>query len=280
MFTQLTDSAKAFVFYGIAVVLTVMVTLVVSRLGELTADFLHMYGPTLATLLMLLVVTRDGRSRQAWRALGVQRAGWRSWPLALLAPLAIMTTVYGIVWSSGVGHAAVPEGWTLGSYAPDFLIDLAFASVLALGEEIGFRSYLLPRLMSLGTTRALLLSGLLHGLWHFPFMLWSGYFPFHGSWLVIGPLFALILTGAGVFYGYLRITSGSVWPSTIAHAAFNSFLGLFGTLTITSSPIALDYLGGETGAVTLAVTALTACWLLYRLRQRRGILALPLPAGV
>src|SRR5215212_7535591 len=69
MFTQLTDSAKAFVFYGIAVILTVMVTLAVSRLGELTAYFLHMYGPTLATLLMLLVVTRDGRSRAAWRAL-------------------------------------------------------------------------------------------------------------------------------------------------------------------------------------------------------------------
>jgi uncharacterized protein len=278
MFTHLTDTAKAFVFYGIAFVLTLSVSLAAPIFGNATM-LLHMYSPTIAVVLMLLVVTRDGRARAAWRSLGLHRAGLRSWPLALLGALAMLTSVYAIVWSSGVGRAAMPDGWTLATIPADLLIGLAISAVFALGEELGFRGYLLPRLMHFGTTRALLLSGLLHSLWHFPLMLLTGYFPMQGSWLVIGPIFTLILTAAGVFYGYLQITSGSVWPATLAHGAINTLLNLFKAFTITASPVALEYLAGETGVLTLAATALGAAWLLYRLRQRRGILAVPLPAG-
>jgi uncharacterized protein len=42
--------------------------------------------PALATVIMLLVVTRDGRSRQGWRSLGLHRLGLRLWWIAILGP--------------------------------------------------------------------------------------------------------------------------------------------------------------------------------------------------
>jgi hypothetical protein len=48
---------------------------------------------------------------------------------------------------------------------------------------------------------------------------------------------------------------------------------------VTATPLALQYLAGETGALTLVATALAAGVILYRLRQRRGTRAVQLPSG-
>jgi len=87
------------------------------------------------------------------------------------------------------------------------------------------------------------------------------------------------LTTAGVFYGYLQLTSKSVWPSTLAHGTINLSFGLFAELTVTTSPLALEYLAGETGVLTLVATALSAAVLLYSLRKRRSSLAVQLPSA-
>jgi hypothetical protein len=39
-------------------------------------------------------------------------------------------------------------------------------------------------------------------------------------------------------------------------------------LTVTTSPLALEYLAGETGLLPLAATAVAAAWLVYRLNRR------------
>ena len=62
MFRNLTNSAKAVLFFGIAFGLTLTVSLLSPLLGEATM-FLHMFTPTLSALLLLLVVTRDGYSK-------------------------------------------------------------------------------------------------------------------------------------------------------------------------------------------------------------------------
>jgi hypothetical protein len=59
MFTNLTNSTKAFLFFAIAFGLTVTVSLLAPLLGESTV-FIHMFTPTLAAVIMMLVVTRDG----------------------------------------------------------------------------------------------------------------------------------------------------------------------------------------------------------------------------
>jgi uncharacterized protein len=279
MFTNLTNSAKAFLFYVLAFGMTVCVSLLAPLLGELTV-FIHMYTPTLAVLIMMLVVTRDGYSKAGWATLGLHRLGLRWWLLALIGPLVVMSAVYGIVWNTGMAQFALPDGFTLAKLATNVAIGIGISSAVGLGEEIGFRGYLLPRLTQLGTARALLLSGLMHAIWHFPLMLMTPVYPILGNWLIVGPIILLTITAAGVFYGYLQLSSKSVWPSTLAHGVINTAFDFFPLLTVTAAPLALEYLAGEKGVLTLAATALSAGVILYRLRQRRGALAVQLASGV
>jgi uncharacterized protein len=279
LFTNLTNSIKAYLFFAITFGLTVVVSLLYPIFGEITV-FIHMYTPTLAALIMMLVVTRDGYSKAGWASLGLHRPGLRWWLLALLGPLVLMSVVYGIVWNTSVAQAVFPDGSRLGEMASNVAMGLGISSALALGEEIGFRGYLLPRLMQLGTSRALLLSGLLHAIWHFPLMLLTPVYPILGSWWIVGPIVLLTLTTAGVFYGYLQLRGKSVWPATLAHGMINLSFELFAELTVTTSPLALEYLAGETGLLTLVATTISAVVLLYRLRQRRSGLAVQLPAGI
>jgi len=51
------------------------------------------------------------------------------------------------------------------------VVGIVSSSVVGFGEEVGFRGYLLPQLAALGRGRALLLSGLLHAIWHLPILL-------------------------------------------------------------------------------------------------------------
>ena len=271
MSTHLSSSSKALLFFGIAFGLTLTASLLYPLLGDVTL-LIHTYSPTLSVLIMMLVVTRDGYSKTGWATLGLHRLGLRYWVLALLGPLVLMSALYAIAWGSSVGQFVLPDGFTLPLLASNLSTGLAIAIVLALGEEVGFRGYALPQLMHLGPTRALLLSGLMFAAWHFPLLLLTPVYPIVGSWLIIGPILLLTLTFAGVFYGYLRLGSGSIWPSTLAHGVINTSFEWLALFTATASPLALEYLVGETGLLTLLATALSAGVILYWLHRRPGIL--------
>jgi uncharacterized protein len=281
MFNQLNSSMKATVFYLIAFGLAVLVAALAPWLGDVR--FLSMFTPMTAVLLMLFVVTREGYTRAGWQTLGLHRLGWQRWTLAVLGPLLILSCTYGIVWSTGIGAFVLPADIApLASLLLNLLITILVNTLLGgLGEEVGWRGYLLPNLLSLGTTRALLLSGLLHGIWHLPLILMTPFYHGVGNPLIIVPLFLLTMTAAGVFYGYLRLKSGSVWPPALAHSAFNTFWATFTALTLPAAwPLALEYLAGESGILTLGGVVVMASWLVYRFN--RPVLPLPvdtLPAA-
>ena len=50
-------------------------------------------------------------------------------------------------------------------------------TLLALGEELGWRGLLLPELLPLGQRRAILLSGVIWGFWHAPVILQGHNYP-------------------------------------------------------------------------------------------------------
>jgi membrane protease YdiL (CAAX protease family) len=266
MFTQLTNSTKAFLFFGIAFGLTLTVSLLSPLLGEATL-IAHMFTPLLSALLLLLLVTRDGYTKAGWAALGLHRAGLRVWGLALLVPFLILGFGYSVIWLTGIASFAMPADGVPVTLPLLLVVGIVSSSVVGFGEEVGFRGYLLPQLSSLGPKRALLLSGLLHGIWHLPVLLLTPYYHSEGNLLIVVPLFLATLTLAGVFYGYLRLTTDSVWPATLAHGAFNSFWSTFTAFTVTTSPLALEYLAGETGVLPLTATAVVAGWILYRLNR-------------
>jgi hypothetical protein len=64
---------------------------------------------------------------------------------------------------------------------------------------------------------------------------------------------------ASFFYGYLRIYTGSVWPTSIAHAVHNAAWGVLGAFTVTSSPVLVNkYLVGDYGVLILVGAAIGA----------------------
>jgi hypothetical protein len=83
---------------------------------------------------------------------------------------------------------------TLGVSVPQLIAPLA-------RYLIGWRGYFLRHLLTLGRRRALLLSGLLHGLWHMPLLLLTPFYHGLGNRWIVVPLFLLTLTAAGVVYG-------------------------------------------------------------------------------
>jgi uncharacterized protein len=266
----MSNLAQVALFYaltlGASVALAVFATPVIGELSTL----LVMLTPLVAGLVMKLVVTREGYSRAGWTDLGFARPGFRLWPLAIGLPFAVLLVAHGTVWLCGVAQVAVPADLTQPLLLA--LLNTAAGLVLCVGEEAGWRGYLLPRLLPLGRRTALLLSGLMQAVWHLPFIVFTSTYHGEGNLWLILPLFLSTMTVAGILFGYLRLTSNSTWPAVIAHAVFNTYWTLFATITVATSPLAFEYLAGESGVITLVAVAISAVVLVRRMERS------PLPA--
>ncbi|HET7271855.1 MAG TPA: type II CAAX endopeptidase family protein [Rubrobacter sp.] len=270
MFTGLTDTVKAAIFSVLVLFLAVVAALLIRILG--LAPTLGMWvmwsiTPTLAALIMLLVVTREGHSREGWKVLGLHRLGLSVWWIAFGGTLLITVAASAIVWATPLASFVMPEGGIVNALI-NFLIQVAIlALTFALAEEIGIRGYLLPKLLSLGRRRALALSGLVWATWHMPLILLTPVFPV-GNKLISLPLFYGTVVAASFFYGYLRIYTGSVWPSSIAHSVHNAAWGALGAFTVTSYPLIVNkYLAGDYGLL-IFVGAVIGSVLVGRLLRR------------
>jgi uncharacterized protein len=271
MFTKLTDTSKAAIFSVLVLCLSVGAALVI-RLLELPQGLafwtLWSITPTVAALLMLLVVTRDGYSREGWKSLGLHRLGLNVWWIAFGATLLITVAASAVVWATSLASFAMPESGILNTVI-NFLISFAIAALtFALAEEIGMRGYLQPRLMSLGRTRALLVVGLVWATWHMPLYYFVAKFFPVGNVLLFVPLFYGTVVAGSFFYGYLRIYTGSTWPASIAHSVHNTAWTTLGAFTVTSSPVLVNlYLVGDYGILILIGTVIGTVWVGYMLRS-------------
>src|SRR5215207_4960371 len=270
MFTKLTDTRKAAIFAVLVLCMSVGAALLI-RILELPPGLamwtLWSFTPTVAALIMLLVVTREGYSREGWKSLGLHRLGLNVWWIAFGLTLLITVAASAIVWATPLASFVMPEGGIVDPLI-GFLIQVVILTLtFALWEEIGIRGYLLPRLLSLGRKRALALSGLVWATWHMPLILLTPVFPV-GNKLISLPLFYGTVVAASFFYGYLRIYTGSVWPASIAHAVHNAAWGILGVFTVTSYPIFVNkYLVGDFGVLILVGAVIGAVWLNRRLMK-------------
>ena len=263
MFTKLADTNKAAIFSVLVLLMAVGAALLI-RILELAPSgklwVLWSITPTAAALVMLLVVTRDGYSKEGWKSLGLHRLGLNVWWIAFGGTLLITVAASAVVWATPLASFVVPEGGIIDPIL-SFLIQVAIlALTFSLAEEIGMRGYLLPKLLPMGRSRALFLSGLVFATWHMPLILLTPVFPV-GNKLISLPLFYWTVVAASFIFGYLRIYTGSTWPAAIAHAVHNAAWGALGAFTATSSAVLVNkYLVGDYGILILVGAVIAAVW--------------------
>jgi membrane protease YdiL (CAAX protease family) len=258
VFTQLSPGRKAALFYALALSLCAGLSLLMHSTGE-RAAVAAMFTPLTAVLIMQFVITRDGYHRAGWTGLGLSRAGLRYWPVALLLPVVLLAGSESVVGLTGRTTA----DWSKLPSPADLVIGLVVLMAFCFFEEIGWRGYLLPNVTAWAGQRGRavpsLVVGFLHGLWHLPIVfLVSGAYLTEGNRWVTVPIFLALLTAAGALYGWLRDSSGSVWPAVITHAAFNLGLGVIADTWTTTDPGTVALVGRETGIATLGLVVIAA----------------------
>ena len=91
------------------------------------------------------------------------------------------------------------------------------------GEEFGWRGYLQLRLLRGRPLLAAVATGIIWGVWHYPFYFLPSYG--HGNRhyadLLVFPVSTILLS---IIFGWLRQSTGSVWIASLAHASVN-YLG-------------------------------------------------------
>jgi CAAX protease family protein len=253
------------------------------RLGfrprEWVAITVLMWIPGLASILFRLLL-REGFVDVGWR---VGKARYWAWaytgPLVLAAVpvlLAFLLTrmtiapdladqtmldavFFKLSWPMREGSAA---GLLIQRFLAVAVLSIGPGFFCAFGEELGWRGYLLPRLIQAGWPSPLLLSGVVWGAWHLPLFVWTGYA--HGR-LVLSFLMFVVLTGLfGVFIGWLRLASASIFVATMAHASFNAFVqSFFGISFVGESGW---FLIGDYGILTLLTYGALVAWLYWSKR--------------
>ena len=235
----------------------------------------YMWAPALGNILTRLV-TREG-----WKDMGLRpnfRKGWHYWLAGWFLPV-VMTLTGSVLFfvifpqyfdpslstlkqlmarSPSVASLSL---WTvfISQIIQGVLLAPIINSIATFGEEFGWRAYLLPKLMPLGGRKAMLLIGVIWGIWHWP-VIFMGYeygFSYPGyPW--VGPLLFIWVTfGLGIFLGWLTLRGRSIWPAVIGHAAINGIAGA-AALVMTGQPNML--LGplpvGIIGSVGFALVAI------------------------
>lgn len=117
------------------------------------------------------------------------------------------------------------------------LISPLLNAIPTFGEEFGWRGYLQPKLMPLGGRKAVLVTGVIWGVWHWPVILMGyNYGKDYFGAPFLGPLAMVWFTlSLSVIFGWLTIKAESVWPAVIAHGALNGIASL-GIIFIQGSP--------------------------------------------
>ncbi len=214
------------------------------------------------------------------KGLGLGRSGGKWLLVGLLLPLAYAALVYLPVWFTGRGGFD-PSRWGAAiPYLGDPGTPIAALGVLltaglldklsrALGEEIGWRGFLVPEVLKLMPLWATgLFTGVIWTVWHLPAILFAGYNSGGPPIAYQIGCFAAMVIPSGILYAWLRQVSGSVWPCALMHAAHNLFVqSIFDQATV-NGPSTL-WITGEFG-FGLALTTIAAVLVLIPFWKRRA----------
>jgi uncharacterized protein len=220
--------------------------------------------PVIAVALTVAFTVPRGQRRAIWAGVGFNPRRGRGLIIGVLGPAAIIALSFGIAAAFGVVQfPGLPPGF--GRALLNISVTIIIFAVVFLGEEIGWRGYLLFRVAELTSgRRAAVLTGAFHAIFHLPLLLIATTYQSEGKRWIVVPTVMITLTLAGVWYGWLRLWSGSIWPVSLAHSAFNNLMAAAAGLVVATSPATMAYVTTETGVATMIILVLVAAYLLTR----------------
>jgi uncharacterized protein len=228
------------------------------------APLISIAVPVIAVALTVAFVVPRGQRRAVWAGVGFNPRRGRGLAIAVLVPAAVIALSFSIAAAFGV--VRFPSlGPGFGSGVLSLALTTIIFTVVLLGEEIGWRGYLLFRVAELTSgRRAALLTGAFHAIFHLPLLLLTTTYQSAGSRWIVVPVVMITLTLAGVWYGWLRLWSGSIWPVSLSHSTFNNLMEGVAGVAIATSPAMMAYVTTETGVVTMIIMVVIAAYLLTR----------------
>ena len=205
----------------------------------------YMWGPALAHILTRLI------TKMGWKNAYLKpefKKGWTFWLMGWFGP-GILTLAGAALFfllypgsfdpklsmltnqlkSVGVSEELInPVQFVLGQIAAAFLLAPILNFIATFGEEFGWRAFLVPALTKFGNKKALIISGLIWGVWHWPvIMMGHNYgldypgFPWLGMMAMVW-----VTISWGIFFGWLSLKAKSVWPAVFAHGALNGIAAI------------------------------------------------------
>ncbi len=203
-----------------------------------------MFAPLLAALITR-AVTKEGFSRKTENpmlmGISFRNKKWLFFILAILLPLVYIDAGHALklqifpelkLAASTQSALGLTQERMISSYLNQIVYGILF-TVVAFGEEGGWRGYMLPKLTKLaGIKWAVVIGGVIWGLWHSPMIvLGSNFGTKYPGYPYLGILFMCVY---GIFMNailsYLTVKTRSVWAAALLHGINNavpSFLGFY-----------------------------------------------------
>ena len=181
---------------------------------------------------------------------GLRIGRGRYYIYAIAVPLLLATLVGLISAALDIRRFSPVSSEQLIQITPVLLSVLGLGLVGALGEELGWRGFLLPKMVRGAFTRPYLACGLVWASWHIPLIAFGGFYQTDNA-LLMAFIYGLGIMAMSFVLSELRMRSGSFWVAGIAHASHNSFFQFVFPALLLTSPGSRsgwwDMVAGDTG---------------------------------
>ncbi|HTE00156.1 MAG TPA: type II CAAX endopeptidase family protein [Mucilaginibacter sp.] len=229
-----------------------------------------MYCPALSALITTKIMKRKIAD------LGWQWGNPKYQLWSYLTPLLYSLVAYLVIWLVGWGgfydHSLITQvaqsfGFT---HLPNFLVIIIYFIFLgaigmtrslstAIGEEIGWRGFLVPELAKSNSfTKTALISGLIWSVWHYPILIFADYNSGTPIWYGL-TCFTVMVVSISFVFTWFRLKSNNLWTGAILHASHNLFIQRFFS-PMTTDTGHTNYYIDEFGAVLPVVCVLVAIY--------------------
>jgi membrane protease YdiL (CAAX protease family) len=229
-----------------------------------------MYCPALSAIITCRILKRK------ISLLGWQWGNPRYQLWAFLIPLIYSLVAYLIIWLSGWGgfyntgfvkDIAQSFGWGQMPNGVVIVLFFIFTAIYgmvgslsrALGEEIGWRGFLVPEVAKTASyTKTSLIVGFIWAIWHFPILIFGDYNSGAPAWYGL-TCFTVMVVSISFIFTWFRLKSNSLWTGAMLHASHNLFIQRFFTpITIYNNHT--KYFIDEFGVVVPVICLITAIY--------------------